>query len=73
MNKFIVGNDDGTEVYACGSTGLLIGQHNHHRHIQRMIDYDFLYNISQCAGREAVNFVVMENIKDINSQFFEEV
>lgn len=68
----IVADDQGYMIIA-DPNGMLFTMRTHQKALRRWMTISELFNISQSFGRETMNDIIFEELKQLHDQFFEEV
>ncbi len=72
MNSNFIADDEGRMVMS-DSNGVMFVMKTPHRALRSYMTVSELFNISQSFGRDVMNQVVIDELKNLQDQFFEEV
>lgn len=68
----IVADDQGYMIIA-DPNGMLFIMKTHQKALRRWMTISEIFNISQSFGRDTMNEIIFEELKQLHDQFFEEV
>lgn len=72
MNSNFIADDEGCMIMSDGN-GVMFVMKTPHRALRRYMTVSELFNISQSFGRDVMNQVIIDELKNLQDQFFEEV